>query len=130
MVNKDFFEALAALEEEKGISSEIFIEALRNALASACKKQFEGNAGEVDIRIVPEKNSIKFFTVRTCVEEVTDPEKEISLADAQALKKSYKIGDIVSEEFTPQGIRPHRRADGKTGHPAKTARDRARQYEH
>ena len=36
------------------------------------------------------------------VEEVTDPEKEISLADAQALKKSYKIGDIVSEEFTPK----------------------------
>ena len=102
MVNKDFFEALAALEEEKGISSEIFIEALRNALASACKKQLEGNAGEVDIRIVPEKNSIKFFTVRTCVEEVTDPEKEISLADAQTLKKSYKIGDIVSEEFTPK----------------------------
>ena len=45
MVSKEFFEALADLEAEKGISSEVFIEALRNALVSAYKKQYEGEVG-------------------------------------------------------------------------------------
>ena len=102
MVSKEFFEALADLEAEKGISEEIFIEALRNALISAYKKQNDVGAGDVDIRISPEKNSIKYYTVRTAVEEVTDPEKEISLAEAQQIKKSYKAGDLVYEEFVPK----------------------------
>ncbi len=102
MVSKEFFEALSDLETEKGISSEVFIEALRTALISAYKKQYEGGAGEVDIRINPEKNSIRYFTVRTVVDEVADREKEISLAEAQLLKKSYKVGDTVYEEFIPK----------------------------
>ena len=102
MVSKEFFEALADLEAEKGISSEIFIEALRNALVSAYKKQYEGDVGEVDIRINPEKYSIKYYTVKTVVEEVVDREKELSLEEAQKLKKSYKVGDTVYEEFVPK----------------------------
>ena len=97
MVSKEFFDALADLETEKGISQDIFLEALRNALISAYKKQYENGAGEVDIRINPEKNSIKYYTVKTAVEEVTDPEKEISVAAAQLIKKSYKAGDLVYE---------------------------------
>ena len=102
MVSKEFFDALADLETEKGISQDIFLEALRNALISAYKKQYENGAGEVDIRINPEKNSIKYYTVKTAVEEVTDPEKEISVAAAQLIKKSYKAGDLVYEEFVPK----------------------------
>ena len=102
MISKEFFDALTDLEVEKGISKDVFIEALRNALISAYKKQYEDGAGDVDIRINPEKNSVKYYTVRTVVDEVTDREKEISLADAQLLKKSYKIGDTVYEEFIPK----------------------------
>ena len=40
MTNKDFFAALADLEKEKGISQQVFLEALENALVSACKKQY------------------------------------------------------------------------------------------
>ena len=102
MVNKEFFLALEDLEAEKGISSEIFLEALRGALVAAYKKQYDGGAGTVDVVLNPEKGSIKFYTVKTAVEEVTDPEKEISLADARELKKSYKLGDEVREEFVPK----------------------------
>lgn len=102
MTNKDFFVALADLEKEKGIPQEVFIEALSNALASACKKQYAGVAGAVDIRLNPEKGTIDFFIVRTVVEEVTDSETEISLEDAQAIKKSYKLGDKVAEKFVPK----------------------------
>ena len=38
------------------------------------------------------------------MEEVVDPEKEISLAEAQQIRKSYKLGDEVREEFVPKNF--------------------------
>lgn len=102
MVNKDFFLALADLEAEKGISESVFIEALQKALASAYKKQYESGASIVEVKLNPEKSTIKFYTVKTAVAEVEDKEKEISLAEAQLIKKSYKLGDEVYEEFVPK----------------------------
>ena len=49
MINKDFFAALADLEREKGISEEMFVEALETALASAYKKHFIGEGGIVEV---------------------------------------------------------------------------------
>ena len=79
MTNKDFFAALADLEKEKGIPQQVFLDALENALVSACKKQYTGSIGAVEIKTNPEKGTIDFFTVKTAVEEVIDRENEISL---------------------------------------------------
>ncbi len=101
MVNKDFFAALADLEKEKGIPQEVFIEALQNALVSALKKQ-AGGVGSVELKLVPERGTIDFYSVRTVVEEVLDKDSEISLEEARTIKKSYKVGDKVTEKFTPK----------------------------
>ena len=53
MINKDFFAALQDLEKEKGIPQEVFLEALENALISACKKQYAGTVGTVEIKMNP-----------------------------------------------------------------------------
>lgn len=102
MTNKDFFAALADLEKEKGIPQQVFLDALENALVSACKKQYTGGAGSVEIKTNPEKGTIDFYTVKTVVEEVLDRENEILLEDAQKIKKSYKLGDKVYEKFVPK----------------------------
>ncbi len=102
MTNKDFFAALADLEKEKGIPQQVFLEALGNALVSACKKQYAGAVGTVEIRTNPEKGTIDFYTVRTVVEDVADRDAEISLEEAQDIKKGYKIGDKVIEKFVPK----------------------------
>ena len=102
MINKNFFAALKDLEKEKGISKQIFIEALENALISACKKQYAGSVGTVEIKINEDKESIDFYSVKTVVEEVADFENEISLEAAREIKKSYKLGDKVSEKIVPK----------------------------
>jgi len=101
MVNKDFFEALEDLEREKKIDKEFFIQALESALTSAYKKNF-GEAKSASVRLNPEKNTIRVYSYKTIVEEVADPDKEISLEEARKLKKSYEVGDVVSEEVTPK----------------------------
>lgn len=102
MTNKIFFAALEDLEKEKGIPKEIFIEALENALISACKKQYSEAIGTVEIKMNPDKDSIEFYTVKTVVETVEDEENEITLEEAQKIKKSYKIGDKVMEKLVPK----------------------------
>ncbi len=101
MTNKDFFLALDALEQEKGISKEYFIEALQTALATAYKRNFD-EVKPVMVELKPEKSSIDIYAYRTVVAEVVDPTAEIALQDAKLIKKSYKIGDEVKEPLAPK----------------------------
>ena len=98
MINQDFFLALEELDKQKGISAEEFIAALENALVIAYKKS-TGIAGGVEVKLNSEKKSIKIYSVRSVVEEVVDPEKEISVDEAREIKKSYKAGDVVTTEI-------------------------------
>ena len=99
-MKEDLFAALADLEKEKGIPQQVFLDALQNALVSACKKQ--GTAGTVEMKLLPEKGTIEFYTVREVVDEVEDRDTQISLEDARNIKKSYKVGDFVREKFIPK----------------------------
>ena len=97
MQSKGFFEALKSLEEEKGIKQEYFIQALEAGLTAAYKKIY-GEAKSATVKLNPEKNTIKIYSYKTVVEEVEDPDKQISLQDAKLIKKSYKLGDEIMQE--------------------------------
>lgn len=97
MINKDFFEALKDLEAEYGISQEVMISKLEQAMTAALKKN-SGEAKGSFFKLSPEKHTIKFYSYKTVVEEVEDTEKEISLEDAKKIKHSYKLGDKVMQE--------------------------------
>ncbi len=103
ITSKDFFLALDQLEKEKKISKEFFIDALKSALISAYKKHF-GEARNAEVSLNPEKGTIKVVAYKTIVEEVEDPDKEISLEEAKQIKSTYKLGDTISEEVTPKNF--------------------------
>jgi len=103
MTHKDFFLALEDLEREKGISTEIFVEALESALVSAYKKNY-GEASGISVKLLPERNEIKVFSVKTVVETVEDPENEISLEDAKSIKNRVKVGELISQEIKPKSF--------------------------
>jgi len=96
--SKDFFLALDALESEKRIKKDVFLEALESALIIAYKKH-SGTPKAVEVRLLPDSNRIKMFAYQTVVAEVEDKEKEISLEDARLINRKHKIGDRVSEEI-------------------------------
>ena len=76
MISKDFFEALKDLEAEKGINEEEFIAALEQGLTAAFKK-YSGKAENSEVKINPEKATIKTYFYRNVVEDVEDEDKEI-----------------------------------------------------
>lgn len=98
MINQDFFLALEDLEREKGISKEEFISALENAMVIVYKKS-AGVSGDIKIKLNPEKKTINIYSVRNVVEEIADPERDITVAEAQEIKKNAKAGDTLAVEI-------------------------------
>lgn len=90
----DFYDALSDLETEKGITKEVFMDALEDALTSAYKKQY-GVAKQIKIILTPETKTFKIYTCQKVVEQVEDKETEISLEDARLIDKKYKVGDDI-----------------------------------
>lgn len=103
MVNKEFFEALRLLEEERGIPQDEMITMLEAGLTAAYKKHL-GEAKLSQVKLNPEKHTIKFYSGKLIVETVEDADKEISLADAKEIKKSYKLGETVWTEENPKNF--------------------------
>ena len=101
MINKDFFAALDEICASKGMDKEALKETLQSALTSAYKR-YATDACDVRIKYNEEKCSIKFYAIKTLVEEVVDTDKEISLEEAKTYKKSYKLGDVFEKEFVPK----------------------------
>lgn len=103
MVSKDFFQALEDFESQRRIKKEVFLEALETALTSAYNKNY-GEAKSAVVKLNPEKNTIKVYSYKTVVENVEDPDKEISLEEAVQIKKNYKVGDVVEQEENPKNF--------------------------
>ncbi|NLZ93729.1 MAG: transcription termination/antitermination protein NusA [Firmicutes bacterium] len=102
-MNEEFLTALAAIEQEKGISKEVLFEAIEAALVSAYKRNFNA-AGNVRVQLGRETGSIKVYTRLNVVEKVTQPQQEISLAEARAKDPEYQVGDIIEKEITPKNF--------------------------
>jgi N utilization substance protein A len=102
-VNVDFINALKDIEKEKGISSEILLQAIEHALLTAYRKNF-GSSQNARIEIARETGEITVFSRKTVVADVTDSNLEISLEEAAELDPEVEEGDIVEIEVTPSNF--------------------------
>lgn len=103
-MNTEFFTALELLEKEKGIPADYMIEKIEAALISAYKKEF-GNNTNVRVLIDPAKKDVRLYQQKEVVEVVENPEIEISLEDARAKAKKYKIGMTFETEVKTKDFR-------------------------
>ncbi len=97
-VNKEFFEALKQMEEEKGISVQYLAEKIENAIVTAVKKEYGGRE-IVFCDIDTEKMTMKVYVRKNVVEEIDDPYAELTVEQAKAHKKSAKVGDIIEVQL-------------------------------
>ncbi len=91
-MNAEFFEALAMLEAERGLSAEYRLEKIKNAIVIAVKKDYDVEDDNVAVEIDPETGKFNVNLLKHIVEEVENPNTEISLDDAQAKNKTSKLG--------------------------------------
>ena len=101
---KEFFTALDMIEQEKGISKAYMMEKITQALVSAYKRDHEGAEENIVVLTDPEKNSVRIIVRRDVVEEVTNPDTEISLEEARRFLPAVQLGDVVSSELKPKNF--------------------------
>ena len=97
------YEACEELERERGISKDDIIEALKDAMVAAYKRHFRiKEATNVEAYLDKETSEIGILRTKTVVQEVEDPETEISLADAKEIDDEVELEDEVKIEDTPE----------------------------
>lgn len=97
----DFMSALAELEKEKGISKDVLIDAMKQALIAAYKKNYN-SAQNVKVEVNETTGEVTVYARKKVVEEVTDPRLEISLEAAQEINPYYRVDDELDMEVTPK----------------------------
>ena len=100
-MNEDLLNALTDLCKEKGIEKEVILDALEAALIAAYKRNF-ASAQNVCVELDRETGKISVYAQKTVVDEVSDPQQEISVEDAKKLSGTYEQGDVVNIEVTPR----------------------------
>ncbi len=88
------YQSIELLSKEKGIDTQIVLDAVKDAMLLAARKHFRTNENyEVDFD--DRSGGLKLFAVKTVVETVTDPAIEMSLAEAQRVDHKAEIGSVL-----------------------------------
>lgn len=95
-MNAEFFAAIADLEKEKGIPKDYMLEKINQALLAALKRDNPAAADHVKVEVDEAKKKIEMFIQKTVVEEVEDPDIEITVDAAKKYAPRAILGDTVN----------------------------------
>lgn len=102
-MSSELFESLELIEEEKGISRDVILDALESAMIAAYRKNY-GAAQDVGVIFDEKSGAIRIVARKNVVEVVTDKENEITLEEAKNINSKYEIGDVAEFEVTPKSF--------------------------
>src|ERR1041385_6007524 len=102
-MNADFLAVLEFWEREKGISRDVLVAAVQEALLSAAKKAV-GPARELRCEIDQKSGDIRAFAKLVVSERVLSKHDQISLFDARRIKPDAQLGEDFEVEVTPTGF--------------------------
>ena len=95
-MNAEFFQAIEELEKEKGIPREYMYDKIRQAMLAAFRRDNPNCEDNVEIILDEDKKRIEMVVNKTVVENVEDPDHEITLDAAKKVVKRAKMGDTVA----------------------------------
>ena len=99
------FEATEQLEKERGISKQVVMDSLCDAMVAAYKKHVRiKEASNLRAEIDEETCEIGIYRTKVVVAEVEDANLQISLEEAQELLPEAEIDDEIEIEVTPDNF--------------------------
>ncbi len=100
-MNKEFVDALNLLAAERNLDKEQLLESLEEALQQAFERTImPGKA--IEVSLDPETGEMDIVVIRRVVEEIEDPDKEITLAEALELDDEVEVGMEMEFPVDPE----------------------------
>src|SRR6478752_1533825 len=87
--------AIQAIAEEKNLPEATVKEVVEQALAAAYRRDYGEREQEVRVEMNLQTGEVDAYVSKEVVERVGDPEFEITIEDAQKIKKGAEKGDFV-----------------------------------
>ncbi len=87
--------AIQAIAEEKNLSEATVKDVVEQALAAAYRRDYGEREQEVRVTMNLETGEVDAYVNKEVVEDVTEPAYELSIAQAQVMKKDATLGDFV-----------------------------------
>ena len=100
-MQSDFFSLLESIGREKGLSREILIKTIREALSSAYRKKYGHRPENLRVILDEKEKKLHVLVAKRVVEEVRNASREISLEEAKKIDPDAKVGDKVDVEINP-----------------------------
>jgi N utilization substance protein A len=101
---KEFFAAIAQIEQEKGIKPGYMMEKITQALLSAYRRDHDGVGENLVIEADEATATVRLFLKKDIVEQVDNPATEISLEEARSVLPQAQLGDVVRMEIRPKNF--------------------------
>ena len=101
---KEFFAAIAQIEQEKGIKPGYMMEKITQALLSAYRRDHEGVGENLVIEANEETATVRLFLKKEIVDVVDNPSVEIGLEEARSVLPHAELGDTVRIEVKPKNF--------------------------
>lgn len=99
---KEFFAAIAEIEEKKKIKQGFMLDKVAQALLSAYRKDHEGVGENLTIDMNEAAGIVQMVLRKEVVEVVENPGMEISLEEARESLPNADVGDVVRFEIKPK----------------------------
>ena len=99
----DVGQIIAQLGKEKGIDKNVIIDAIKEALESAARKKYGANK-ILEADYDPDTGEFEVLSFRTVVDEVVDPDTQMTLAEAQMLDPEAQSGDNLGERLSTKDL--------------------------
>src|SRR2546428_7464984 len=98
----DLNRVIEQVSKEKGIDRQIIVKALEEAMLSGAKKTF-GHEKNIEATFNPELGEVELFEIKTVVDNVEDPENQVTLAAARVkLDPDAEVGDELLAKLPPE----------------------------
>ena len=96
-----FSAALNQLADERGLPRDIIVDAMESAVGAAYRKDYGEPEQEIISKFDEESGNFKVFQVFAVVEEVENTHAQVTVDDAQEMKKGAKLEDKIEIELEP-----------------------------
>lgn len=87
-------QTIEQISKEKNIDAKVIISALEDAMVAASRKYYK-TSEDISARFDPETGTVEIFAVKRVVENVENPNLEISLTEAKGIDDSLEVDDTV-----------------------------------